>query len=173
MSASGIGEGPKAQSGKRMPLFLSKYVNKVDKKGRVSVPAQYRAALPKEGVPGVIVSPSLKLKCLDCADYEFIEKLSSGIYGNFGLFTDQHNEVATSVFGDSDLLQFDPNGRITLSDDLRKYANIDSNALFVGLGKTFQIWEPKAFELHRASIRDQAIEAAATMRPVENPGGAL
>ena len=43
-----------------MNIFLSKYINKIDKKGRVSIPAGYRGALAKENFNGIIVYPSFK-----------------------------------------------------------------------------------------------------------------
>ena len=61
-----LAERPWARVGGKSGMFLSTYVNKVDRKGRVSVPATFRASLAAETqrFPGVIVFPSYKYPAL-------------------------------------------------------------------------------------------------------------
>ena len=71
---------------------------------------------------------------------------------------------ATSILSESINLQFDSEGRILLTSKLLKHAKIKNSMLFVGQGKTFQIWESTTFEkfrvtakrksnIHRASLK--------------------
>ena len=60
---------------------------------------------------------------------------------------------ATSVLSESENLQFDTEGRVSLTKNLLNHAKIKNNVLFVGLGKTFQIWEPKNFEKFKSFAR--------------------
>ena len=63
---------------------------------------------------------------------------------------------ATSVLADSTNLQFDGEGRISIPSKLLEHAKIKQAMLFVGQGKTFQIWEPKLFEKFKTQARKKA-----------------
>ena len=126
-------------------MFLSSYENKLDKKGRVSVPATFRAHLSSLGYNGFISYPSFNHFALEACSQDRIEKLSNTI-DSLNPFEEKRDYFATSVLSESVNLQFDTEGRVSLTEKLLKHANIKNNVLFVGLGKTFQMWEPKVFE---------------------------
>ena len=71
---------------------------------------------------------------------------------------------ATSILSDSENLQFDTEGRVSLSERLLNHASIKSNVLFVGLGKTFQMWEPKNFEKFKVVARKKAFQNRSTLK---------
>ena len=60
-------------------MFLSTYENRLDKKGRVSVPASYRSYLSSLGYNGVICYPSFNYNSLEACAQDRIEKLSNTI----------------------------------------------------------------------------------------------
>lgn len=153
-----------------MPLFLSTTTNRVDRKGRVSVPAAFRSSLPASGYQGIVAYASFKHACLHGADLGFMEELSNSIHGDFGLFSDENEALANAILASARQLSFDSEGRITLAKDLMDHAGIKDEVTFVGLGKTFQIWEPAAYEIHRAAQRALAIEKASELRPVVRRG---
>ena len=126
-------------------MFLSSYENKLDKKGRVSVPASYRSYLSNLGYNGVICYPSFNNQSIEAWPQDRIEKISNTI-DSLNPFEEKRDFFATSILSESENLQFDTEGRVSLTDKLLSHANIKNNVLFVGLGKTFQIWEPKNFE---------------------------
>ena len=136
-------------------MFLSSYENKLDKKGRVSVPATFRSYLNSMGYNGFISYPSFNHSALEACSQDRIEKLSNTI-DSLNPFEEKRDYFATSILSESINLQFDTEGRVSLTDKLIKHANIKSNILFVGLGKTFQIWEPKTFEKFKILERKQA-----------------
>ena len=125
-------------------MFLSSYENKLDKKGRVSVPATFRSHLNSMGYNGFISYPSFNHSALEACSQDRIEKLSNTI-DSLNPFEEKRDYFATSVLSESVNLQFDTEGRVSITDKLLKHANIKINILFVGLGKTFHIWEPKTF----------------------------
>ena len=135
-----------------MALFLSTYKNRVDKKGRVSVPAPFRAALGTQSFQGVVVYSALTdaYSALEACGMERMEQLKASI-DRLDLYSEEHDAYASAVFGGASQLAFDPEGRIMLSDQLRAYAGIGDEASFVGMGATFQIWAPAAFQTHQAS----------------------
>ena len=146
-----------------MALFLSTFVKKIDKKGRVSVPAQFRAALTEESFGGIVVYNSFVNACIEASGMSRIEKLSSGI-DNLDPFSDERDAFATAVLGGSFQLQFDSEGRVTLPEDLIKAAGIDEDLVFVGKGPTFEIWEPKAFAAKSEAARKMALEKRGQLR---------
>ena len=60
-------------------MFLSNYENKIDKKGRVSVPATFRSHLNSLGYNGFISYPSFNHSALEACSQDRIEKLSNTI----------------------------------------------------------------------------------------------
>jgi len=136
-------------------MFLSTYENKLDKKGRVSVPASFRSYLSSLGYNGVICYPSFNNQSIEACSQDRIEKLSNTI-DSLNPFEEKRDFFATSILSESISLQFDSEGRISLSSKLLKHAKIKNNMLFVGQGKTFQIWEPVIFEKFKAQARKKS-----------------
>ena len=136
-------------------MFLSSFENKIDKKGRVSVPATFRSHLNSMGYNGFISYPSFNHNALEACSQDRIEKLSSAI-DSLNPFEEKRDYFATSVLSESENLQFDTEGRVSISEKLLQHAKITNNVLFVGLGKTFQIWEPTSFEKFRANARKKS-----------------
>ena len=133
-------------------MFLSTYENKLDKKGRVSVPASFRSYLSNLGYNGVICYPSFNNQCIEAWPQDRIEKISNAI-DSLNPFEEKKDYFATSILSTSINLQFDSEGRILLTSKLLKHAKIRNSMLFVGQGKTFQIWEPTIFEKFRVTAR--------------------
>tara|TARA_B100000989_G_scaffold65601_1_gene45608 strand:+ start:3805 stop:4248 length:444 start_codon:yes stop_codon:yes gene_type:complete len=130
-------------------MFLSTYENKLDKKGRVSVPAQFRSYISNLGYNGVICYPSFNYSCIEAWSQERIEKISEAI-DNLNPYDEKKDFFSTSILSESINLIFDPEGRINLTKKLLTHAKIKNNILFVGQGKTFQIWNPVVFEKFKA-----------------------
>ena len=136
-------------------MFLSTYENKIDKKGRVSVPASFRSYLSSLGYNGIICYPSFNSQALEVCSQNRIEKLSDAIDA-LSPFEEKRDIFATSVLAESVNLQFDSEGRISIPDKLLNHAKIKQTMLFVGQGTTFQIWEPKLFEKFKVQARKKA-----------------
>ena len=136
-------------------MFLSTYENKLDKKGRVSVPSSFRSYLSNLGYNGIICYPSFNHQSIEAWPQERIEKISSAIE-TLSPFEDKRDFFATSILSESISLQFDSEGRISLTPKLLKHAKIKNSMIFVGQGKTFQIWEPSLFEKFKVNARKKA-----------------
>ena len=143
-------------------MFLSSYENKLDKKGRVSVPATFRSHLSAMGYNGFICYPSFSHGALEGCSQDRIEKLSNTI-DSLNPFEENRDYFATSVLSESENLQFDTEGRVSISEKLLNHAKIKNNILFVGLGKTFQIWDPKIFEKFKSIARKKAYQNRAKL----------
>jgi len=151
-----------------MGLFLSRFVNKIDKKGRVSVPAPFRVSLSDQSFAGIVVYPHPKLPALEGCGYDRIQKMVEG-HDQLDQFSDQRDDLG-SIFAVSHQLAFDPEGRVMLPDDLLRHASISEQAVFAGFGSTFQIWEPRALDRHLSEARDR-IRIQKTTLPTPRPEG--
>ena len=144
-------------------MFLSTYENKLDKKGRVSVPASFRAYISNLGYNSVICFPSFNNQSIEAWPQERIEKISNTI-DSLNPFEEKRDYFATSVLSESINLQFDSEGRILLTSKLLKHAKIKNSMMFVGQGKTFQIWEPAMFEKFKVNARKKANTNRASLK---------
>ena len=119
------------------------------------MPASFRSHLANLGYNGVICYPSFNNQCIEAWPQERIERISNSIDA-LNPFEDKKDYFATSILSESVNLQFDSEGRISLTEKLLKHAKIKNSMLFVGQGKTFQIWEPTNFEKFRTQARKKS-----------------
>lgn len=138
-----------------MDEFASRFDNKIDGKGRVSIPAPFRAVLAKEGAEEIFCYPHLDKAALEAGGSRLVEKIK-GILEEFPIDSPERDEIATAYFGESEKIKVDPDGRAILPKRLREHAGIDEVAVFVGLGDKFQIWAPAAYEKFRSEARERA-----------------
>ncbi len=136
-------------------MFLSTFENSLDKKGRVSVPSSFRANLNSMGYNGFITYPSFNNAALDACPQNRIEKLSESI-DSLGPFEDKRDYFATSILSESVNLNFDSEGRVSIPKKLLDHAKIKTSIVFVGLGKVFQMWDPKSFEKFKQMARKKS-----------------
>ena len=136
-------------------MFLSTYENKLDKKGRVSVPASFRSHLSNLGYNGIVCYPSFNNQCIEAWPQDRIEKISNAIDA-LNPFEEKKDYFATSILSESINLQFDSEGRILFTEKLLNHAKIKNNMLFVGQGKTFQIWNPALFEKFKTQSKKKS-----------------
>jgi MraZ protein len=134
-----------------MALFLSTYVNKVDKKGRVSVPALWRTALAGQTFSGIVVFPSFKYPALEASGIDWMAEIANRL-NDLDQFSQEYDDLRT-ILGDARQLAFDTEGRVVLPPDLCEFAGIDDEASLVGGGASFQIWAPGAYDAYKAEAR--------------------
>ena len=136
-----------------MDRFVSTYTNKIDAKGRVSVPASFRAVLERDGYAGGIYCyPSLDAPALDAGGERLANKID-GLLAGLPDYSDERDELSVALYGDVQVLSIDGDGRIVLPEGLRTHAGIQGQVTFVGLGDKFQIWEPGRFAERRGAAR--------------------
>ena len=143
-----------------MSLFLSSYENRLDAKGRISVPAQFRAALNNEKFAGVVLYRSFTNKCIDGLSMSRMESLAAAT-DKMGVFDNALDDLSAMLFADARPIQFDVTGRIIIPADLLAHAGITNTALFVGRGNSFQIWDPDAFR----AAQNKSLENLRASRP--------
>ena len=136
-------------------MFISTYENKLDKKGRVSVPAAFRSHLSNLGYNSVICYPSFTNSSIEFCPKDRLEKIVETI-DTLNPFEENRDIFSTSILANSFQLNFDSDGRVTLAEKLLSHSGIKEKVLFVGQGKTFQMWEPTAFKKFSDDARKKA-----------------
>jgi MraZ protein len=138
-----------------MDRFVSTFTNKIDAKGRVSIPASFRAVLERDGYAGGIYCyPSLDAPALDAGGERLAQKID-GLLAGLPDYSDERDQLSVALYGDVQILTIDQDGRIVLPEVLRAHAGLTTQVTFVGLGDKFQMWEPARFADRRARAREK------------------
>lgn len=148
-------------------LFLSTYINKIDKKGRVSIPVSFRTGLAKDEFAGIIAYESISTNCIEACSEKRIKELSEAI-DNLDPYSDERDAFATIILGGSTKLSFDNEGRVLLSESLINFAGLEEQVCFVGKGQTFEIWNPVRYEAHYKSAKELALKNRGLLRLNKN-----
>jgi MraZ protein len=140
-----------------MTLFLSTFINKLDKKARVSVPASFRSMLSGQMFQGIVAFRSYKLPAVEGMGIDRMQRLSESV-DQLDAFSQAQDDLTAAIFADAEMLSFDGDGRIVLPRLLLEHAKIQDTVAFVGRGAIFQIWNPELFEQHQQEARKRVQE---------------
>lgn len=138
-----------------MALFAGTFENRIDRKGRVSLPADFRSELPADGNRIVYVYPLPRGGALEACDRQFMQRLSDSLE-QLDMYSDEEEDLASMIVARARRLSIDGEGRIVLPPDLIAAAGIDERVAFVGRGARFQIWDPTAFEARAGEVLERA-----------------
>lgn len=130
-----------------MDRFLSSAINRIDAKGRVSVPAHFRAIVQKRGYSDLYAVRSLDAPAFEVGGPDLLDQYEARI-GQEDPFLQTADDMALLYYGDGMFLKLDQDGRITMTDQIRAYTGITTEVAFVGKGRCFQMWEPQRFRAH-------------------------
>ncbi|SIR37974.1 MULTISPECIES: division/cell wall cluster transcriptional repressor MraZ [Acidiphilium] len=146
-----------------MSQFLGTHQNRLDAKGRVSIPAAFRAELRGDAEPiKLVFRPSHKHACIEAWPEPMFKTLAAKL-DHLQIFSDQHDDLAELIYGDAYKLDADKEGRVLLPEKLVRHAGLTDSVVFKGVGSTFQIWEPEAAERRSAAVRDPERAASMTL----------
>lgn len=133
-----------------MTVFLSSYINAVDKKGRVSVPASFRGEMAAHTRQTVVVYAAPEGRYLYGWAYDDFVNLAAKIQ-QLPALSPVRQRLARAILAAARPLNFDETGRISVPDNLLKMAGISENVLFAGEGEYFTLWDPTAFDAQMAA----------------------
>jgi Uncharacterized protein conserved in bacteria len=146
-----------------MALFLSTFINKLDKKGRVSVPASFRLLLADQPFQGIVGFRSYTHPTIEGMGMDRMQRLSESV-DQLDVFSEAQDDLTATIFADAQLMAFDGEGRIIIPPALLEHAQIKENIAFVGRGPTFQLWNPDLFAHHQQKARERAQTQKATFK---------
>jgi MraZ protein len=148
-----------------MSQFLGTHQNRLDSKGRVSVPALFRSALRQGGETtpaALILRPSHKHACIEAWPAGVFQSLATPL-DRLDLFSEDADDLTTALYADAWPVEADKDGRIILPDSLVMHAGLTDAVVFMGLGRLFQIWEPGAAARRTAEARERARSRGLTL----------
>ena len=141
-----------------MGQFLGTHLNRLDTKGRVSIPSTFRAGLragSDTGECAVVLRPSHTHSCIEAWPIEVFSALTAPVE-RLDLFSEEQDDLTTALYADAHRLEADKEGRVLLPEMLVAHAGLTDAVSFMGKGRTFQIWEPAAAARRMAEARDRA-----------------
>jgi MraZ protein len=124
--------------------FRSQFTNRIDAKGRVSVPASFRSVIAEGGWQGVCCLRAPSARAINAYTQARLDELTDMIERHDPM-SEQYEDLNLALNGGTWEIGFDSEGRIILPEELLHHARISGEATFVGLGRYFQIWEPASF----------------------------
>jgi MraZ protein len=132
-----------------MDRFVSNHAMRLDAKGRVSIPAPFRQVLARDGFDGLYCYPALDRPALDAGGNALLAEIER-LIENFPPYSAEREEFSLALFGTSETMKIDAEGRVILSERLKAHAGIAEAVTFVGMGHKFQLWEPERFRAQLA-----------------------
>lgn len=136
-----------------MDRFVATFTLRLDAKGRVSIPASFRQVLTRDGFDGLYCYPTLDRTAIDAGGHALLQSIER-LMDHYPPFSDARDRLATALYGTSETLKIDSEGRVILTDTLKAHAGIVDAVTFVGLGDKFQLWEPGRFQAHLSEATD-------------------
>ena len=140
-----------------MNRFVSNVTLRLDAKGRVSIPAAMRSVLTRDGFDGLYCYPALDRPAIDAGGNALMLEIEA-LITRYAPFSEERERFALALYGTSETLKIDGEGRVTLSDSLKRHAGVTEAVTFVGLGHKFQIWEPGRFQSELAEATQKVRE---------------
>jgi MraZ protein len=151
-----------------MDRFVSHHTLRLDAKGRVSIPAPFRAVLASDGFEGLYCYPTLDGGAIDAGGNALLQEIET-LIARYSPYSEEREQFATTLYSTSEILKIDGEGRVVLSDALKAHASIADEATFAGLGHKFQIWEPTRF---RAQLAEATEKVRALKKQLGSQGAA-
>ncbi len=137
-----------------MDRFVSRYTLRLDAKGRVSIPASYRAVLMRDGFEGLYCYPALDRPAIDAGGNALLAEIDA-LIGGFPPYSEERGQLSATLYSTSEVLKIDGEGRVVLTEPLKTHAGITDAVAFAGRGHKFQIWEPDRFRAELAEATEK------------------
>jgi MraZ protein len=144
-------------------LFLGSHINRIDAKGRIAAPADFRRALDLDAFNGFFCLPSLRGPFLECGGGDYVTDLQRMVAA-LDPFDPDREALHEWFSAEARRIPFDGDGRFILPPHLREHARLEDSAYFVGLGEMFQIRSGEGVEARKADIAERARAALSRLR---------
>jgi MraZ protein len=137
-----------------MDRFVSHCTLRLDAKGRVSIPASFRAVLMRDGFDGLYCYPSFDRPALDAGGNALLAEIEA-LIARYPPYSEEREQFSAALYSTSEILKMDGEGRVVLAESLKAHAEIADAVTFAGLGHKFQIWEPGRFRAELAEATEK------------------
>lgn len=135
-----------------MNRFLSNATNKIDAKGRVSVPSPFRAVLAQRDIRELYCFQDFVFPAISVGGPDLLDRFERQIASE-DPFSPEANQMSLLIHGGGVFVKLDSEGRLMVTDFIRDFTGITTDVTFVGRADHFQLWAPQAFEAMQAAAR--------------------
>ncbi|HNW55809.1 MAG TPA: division/cell wall cluster transcriptional repressor MraZ [bacterium] len=136
-------------------MFIGEFQHNLDEKGRLAIPAKFRAELKK----GAVVTKGLD-NCLFLYSKKAWEELVSSKLSQLSFNKANQRAFARFMLSGASEVECDAQGRVVLPDYLRQFADLRKQTVIAGLYDRLEIWDKSRWEAYRAT-NDQASSSIA------------
>ena len=135
-----------------MDRFLSNATNRIDAKGRVSVPASFRSVLAERGIQELYCLQDFIFPAISIGGPDLLDRYERQI-ASVDPFSPEENRMSLLVHGGGVFMRLDAEGRLMVTDFIRDFTGISTEVTFVGRSDHFQLWQPQAFHEAQTAAR--------------------
>ncbi len=137
-----------------MSRFLSNATNRIDSKGRVSVPAVFRSVLAQRNIQELYCFQDFVFPAISVGGPDLLERFERQIAAE-DPFSPVANEMSLLIHGGGVFMKLDAEGRLMVTDFMRDFTGISDEVTFVGRADHFQLWQPQAFQAAQLQARGE------------------
>lgn len=137
-----------------MNRFLSNATNRIDAKGRVSVPSLFRAVLAQRDIRELYCFQDFVFPAISIGGLDLLDRFERQIVGE-DPFSPEANQMSLLIHGGGVFMKLDSEGRLMVTDFIRGFTGITTDVTFVGRADHFQLWAPQTFEAVQAAARTE------------------
>lgn len=140
--------------------FTGSATHRVDAKGRVSLPAEFRKVLEAVGSSHVVILPRMNHPDAHTALSEMGYQNLLDQVEDMELSHEERQAMGLRFISDARQIPVDDAGRIVLSKDLRELIGVSGEVRFVGDASSFQLWEPGRYDAFAGGLQGPSLELA-------------
>lgn len=156
-----------------MTQFVGTHFGKLDRKGRISVPAAFRAELEAAATNQIVLRNSHTHPCIEVRTKTAFNAMVQGILA-LAHFSEDREDLEAGIIADSTPLKLDGEGRVVLPEEITSPLSLGENIAFLGKGERFEIWDADAARRHVAEAKARVLQKRLTLAasPLNTtPGG--
>lgn len=147
-----------------MTQFVGTHFGKLDRKGRISVPAEFRAELEAAATNQLVFRTSHQNPCLEARTRPVFQHMLESILA-LEHFSEDRADLEAGIVADSRILRLDGDGRLVLPEELIGAVPLAEEIAFLGKGDRFEIWDAAAARAHVAAAKQRVLEKRLTLAP--------
>jgi MraZ protein len=145
-----------------MTQFVGTHFGKLDRKGRISVPAIFRAELDAIATNQLVFRISHQHPCIEARSRQVFQHMLESILA-LEHFSEDRDALEAGIVADSMVLRFDAEGRLVLPEEMIAALSLGENIAFLGKGDRFEIWDADAARAHVAEAKRRVLEKRLTL----------
>ncbi|QCK14551.1 division/cell wall cluster transcriptional repressor MraZ [Mangrovivirga cuniculi] len=126
-----------------MAFFTSEYEIKLDAKGRLTLPSKLKSGLPESNGGELVLRRGFE-QCLILYPMTEWKKIYQKIAG-LNEFNEEHRKLQRNFFRGNSVVELDSSGRILIPKPMMSFAELDREAVLVGVGNKIELWNPDIY----------------------------